>query len=76
MDKGLWKMVTIFPQPFFMTYSDGKFPVPVSFRAEERADMGQRLWALLKRRAERSPATMGLPHFGVRFLHSASLSSK
>ena len=26
MDKGLWKMVIIFPQPFFMTYSDGKFP--------------------------------------------------
>ena len=33
--------------------------------------MGQRFWALMKRRAERSPATMGLPHFGVRFLHSA-----
>ena len=24
--KGCGKMVTIFPQPFFMTYSEGKFP--------------------------------------------------
>ena len=41
-----------------------------SSRAGEPAGMGQRFWALMKRRAERSPATMGLPHFGVRFLHS------
>ena len=38
--KGCGKMVTIFPQPFFMTYSEGKFPAPVSSRAEERAGMG------------------------------------
>ena len=25
-------MVIIFPQPFFMTYSDGKIPAPVSSR--------------------------------------------
>ena len=31
----------------------------VSSRAEERVGMGQRLWALMKRRVERSPATMG-----------------
>ncbi len=43
-----------------MTYSDGKLPAPVSSRAEERVGMGQRLWAIMKRRAERSPATMEL----------------
>ena len=37
--KGCGKMVTIFLQPFFMIYSDGKFPAPVSSRAEERAGM-------------------------------------
>ncbi len=51
-------------------------PPTSSSRAGGPAGMGQRFWALLKRRAERSPATMGLPHFGVRFLHSASLRSK
>ena len=108
--KGCGKMVIIFPQPFFMTYSDGKLPAPVSSRAEERtgmvvktlgsndtpsreishrnatrtirggdfstplrfrrndgavssraeerAGMGQRLWALMKRRAQRSPANL------------------
>mgnify|MGYP007014983034 CR=1 FL=1 len=39
MDKGLWKNGNHFSQPFFMTYSDGKFPAPVSSRAEERAGM-------------------------------------
>ena len=33
----------------------------------------QGLWALMKRRVERSPATMGVPHFGVRFLRSAAV---
>ena len=56
-------MVIIFPQPFFMTYSDGNLPAPVSSRAEERAGMGQGLWALMKRRVEKSPATMGLVTF-------------
>ena len=37
--KGCGKMVIIFPQPFFMTYSDGKLPAPVSSRAEERTGM-------------------------------------
>ena len=32
-------------------------------RAEERAGMGQRFWALMKRRAERSPATLGRATF-------------
>ena len=32
-------------------------PTPSS-RAEERAGMGQRLWALMKRRAQRSPANL------------------
>ena len=37
--KGCGKMVIIFPQPFFMTYSDGKLPAPVSSRAGECAGM-------------------------------------
>ena len=37
--------------------------VVVSSRAEERVGMGQRLWALMKRRVERSPATMGRATF-------------
>ena len=38
--KGCGKMVIIFPQPFFMTYSDGNHYAPVSSRAGERAGMG------------------------------------
>ena len=47
-----------------------------SSRAVLPVVMSDRYSSLLKRRVERSPATMGLLHFGVRFLHSEALSSK
>ena len=44
-----------------------------SSRAGLPVVMSDRYSSLLKRRVERSPATMGLPHFGVRFRCSATV---
>ena len=67
-------MEIISSQPFSMasfSVNDSQLPAGIVISSGgEPAGMGQRFWALMKRRAERSPATMGLPHFGVRFLHS------
>ena len=51
-------------------------PPTSSSRAGLPVVMSDRYSSLMKRRAERSPATMGLLHFGVRFRCSALLSSK
>ena len=65
---------------FYSIFSPGNdcmLPAGIVISSGETRRYGvQRLWTLMKRRVERSPATKGLPHFGVRFRCSASLRSK
>ena len=73
-------MEIISSQPLFngsFSVNDSQLPADVVISSGGTRRYGwQRFWALMKRRAERSPATMGLPHFGVRFRCSASLRPK
>ena len=56
-------MVIISSQPFSMasfSVNDSQLPADVVISS---GGMGQRFWVLMKRRAERSPATLGLATF-------------
>ena len=70
-------MVIIFHSPFLMTYFDGKILALRPLEGTCRYGW-QRFWALMKRRAQRSPATMELATLRgeISPLHFASVEMR